>query len=164
MSELNEEPTPSHAPMRFLPLAVTLLALAGFFGWIYWIDSEEARVSRQLEYTIQLDNCTEHDTNCTNLRMVVTNPTDQLAELDYTDVGGGPSGGRNNIKIYGNDTTSCDGVPIWDDIDDDTIPAKKTRTALLECEYPSDPATERPQIVKPTHVTIYGRYYEITQR
>lgn len=158
---------------RFLPLTLTFLILAIIAGLLYWMDGAEARVSHALNYTIESVQCSSEDSNCTGLHMTVTNTADTTVFLDYNDTGGGPNGGKNNIKIYGDDNKNCEGRPSWIKHSknrrspeslysvDDEILGKTTYQAYLGCEFYVNSATERPRIYNPSYVTIYGKRYDV---
>lgn len=68
--------------MRFLPLAVTLLALAGFLAGYTGSIPKKPEYHANLNTLYSSTIAPKMTQTATNLRMVVTNPTDQLAELD----------------------------------------------------------------------------------
>ena len=152
--------------MRFIPLALALSIIVAFLTWVFWIDRTEARASHALDYTIELVECDTTDKPCSNIRMTVANKTKQSVIVNYNDTGGGPGGGKNNIKIYDSDGKSCEGRPYWTERSPersgaDEIPAGATYHAYLYCEFYKNSSTERPEITDPAYATIYGKRYDI---
>lgn len=149
-----------HSPKRLIRVVTWILAV-GITYYLFcivlvWLTNHPK--APNVTYSHGYADCSGVNQDHCDIQITVTNPTDDIAKLEYIDTGGGPIGGVIlRMKIYAVDGKFCYAAPVPRTGYFDKVASHQSKVFTLRCmsgQKQDETVDTRPSYVE---VDYYGK-------